>query len=229
MSKTFFYAVRMGRKPGVYATWDEAAEQVNGFPSAQHRKFLTREEANAFVSKKPKSVNLKNKSTSKKNSEVTKPMDLDPNMPRLYCDGSCPGNGSPSARAGYGVYVGRDSPHNLSKRVPSTCRQTNQTAELLAAINAVRIGQAIYPDGRDFAIITDSNYAVKCVNEWRRRWISVNWTCHLVNKDLLKELSDAVDAAKPRKILFKWIKGHAGHEGNEEADRLANEGAALEE
>lgn len=28
-------------------------------------------------------------------------------------------------------------------------------------------------------------------------------------------------------VKFKWIKGHAGQEGNEMADKLANEGAAL--
>jgi ribonuclease HI len=46
-----------------------------------------------------------------------------------------------------------------------------------------------------------------------------------VNKDLLKQLSDALDNASPKKILFKWVKGHVGYEGNVEADMLARKGA----
>eukprot|EP01134_Creolimax_fragrantissima_P001619 CFRG1619T1 len=45
-----FYAVRKGRVPGVYATWTECAEQVNGFAGAKHQKFTTLAEAEKFMS-----------------------------------------------------------------------------------------------------------------------------------------------------------------------------------
>ncbi|BGP38011.1 hypothetical protein JCM10449v2_001938 [Rhodotorula kratochvilovae] len=48
-SKAGFYAVRVGRKPGVYTSWDDCAAQVNGFQGARHKKFPTRSEAQAFV------------------------------------------------------------------------------------------------------------------------------------------------------------------------------------
>jgi ribonuclease HI len=41
------------------------------------------------------------------------------------------------------------------------------------------------------------------------------------NKDLWVELDEAVDS---RKIHWEWVKGHAGNEGNEKADELANQG-----
>lgn len=41
--------VRVGRKPGVYTSWDECAAQVNGFQGARHKKFPTEAEARAFV------------------------------------------------------------------------------------------------------------------------------------------------------------------------------------
>ncbi|XP_029451658.1 ribonuclease H1-like [Rhinatrema bivittatum] len=44
-----YYAVRIGKKPGVYQTWEECNEQVNRFPSARYKKFATEEEAWAFV------------------------------------------------------------------------------------------------------------------------------------------------------------------------------------
>ncbi|GAA5978425.1 hypothetical protein JCM10908_004350 [Rhodotorula pacifica] len=48
-TKGGFYAVRVGRKPGIYTTWDECAAQVNGFQGAKHKKFPTEAEARAFA------------------------------------------------------------------------------------------------------------------------------------------------------------------------------------
>ncbi|XP_033737708.1 ribonuclease H1-like isoform X2 [Pecten maximus] len=44
-----FYAVRRGKMPGIYKTWDECKAQVNGFPKARYKKFSTESEANDFV------------------------------------------------------------------------------------------------------------------------------------------------------------------------------------
>ncbi|XP_032980537.1 ribonuclease H1 isoform X2 [Rhinolophus ferrumequinum] len=44
-----FYAVRRGRKAGVFVTWDECRAQVDRFPAARFKKFATEEEAWAFV------------------------------------------------------------------------------------------------------------------------------------------------------------------------------------
>ncbi len=44
-----FYAVRRGRKRGVYATWREAQEQVALYPGAEHASFPTRAQAEAYV------------------------------------------------------------------------------------------------------------------------------------------------------------------------------------
>ena len=44
-----FYGVQAGHKPGVYETWEEAEEQIKGFPKARHRSFGTKEEAEEFV------------------------------------------------------------------------------------------------------------------------------------------------------------------------------------
>lgn len=47
--ETCFYGVKVGRVPGVYATWDECQKQTSGYPKALQKKFSTFEEANAFV------------------------------------------------------------------------------------------------------------------------------------------------------------------------------------
>ncbi|CAO3655570.1 unnamed protein product [Mucor fragilis] len=49
MGSETYYAVMVGKKPGVYNTWPECQAQVKGFRNAQYKKFPTMEEAQAFV------------------------------------------------------------------------------------------------------------------------------------------------------------------------------------
>ena len=44
-----YYAVRRGRKIGVFTSWDKCKEQVNGYENASFKSFATREEAEAFI------------------------------------------------------------------------------------------------------------------------------------------------------------------------------------
>jgi ribonuclease HI len=48
-----FYAVKMGRQPGIYLTWSEAEKQVKGFPNAKFKSFSTKEAAEHFLSEEP--------------------------------------------------------------------------------------------------------------------------------------------------------------------------------
>ena len=48
--KTKFYAVRKGRYPGIYTTWEEAEKQINdGFKKPEHKSFLTKKEAEKYI------------------------------------------------------------------------------------------------------------------------------------------------------------------------------------
>lgn len=44
-----FYAVKVGKKPGIYETWAECQSQISGFSGAVYKGFSTREEATAFI------------------------------------------------------------------------------------------------------------------------------------------------------------------------------------
>ena len=44
-----FYAVKKGRKPGIYMSWDACKAQVMGFPNARYKGFKTKAEAEAFL------------------------------------------------------------------------------------------------------------------------------------------------------------------------------------
>lgn len=44
-----YYAVRKGRKAGVYESWEEARKQVDGFPGAVFKKFECYVDAEDYV------------------------------------------------------------------------------------------------------------------------------------------------------------------------------------
>jgi ribonuclease HI len=74
-------------------------------------------------------------------------------------------------------------------------------------------------------VYTDSNYVKMGLLEWSKNWERNGWKTSkgepVKNKDLWIELDEAVGS---RKINWEWVKGHAGNEGNEKADELANQG-----
>lgn len=100
---------------------------------------------------------------------------------------------------------------------------TNNRMEMMAAIKAL---EAIKPGFRgDITLWTDSTYVLKGITEWIHGWKKRGWKKSdkkpVVNLDLWKRL-DALNAE--RDVTWKWVKGHAGIEGNERADELAREG-----
>ncbi|EPG39544.1 DNA polymerase III, epsilon subunit [Acinetobacter colistiniresistens] len=130
----------------------------------------------------------------------------------LYVDGACKGN---PGLGGWGAYViTEQGEHKLFGGEPET---TNNRMELQAAIEGV----AFCPTDARLIIWTDSNYVKQGITEWIHGWKKKNWK-DVKNPDLWQKL-DAICAN--RDIEWNWIKGHAGHAGNEMADQLANLGA----
>ncbi len=130
----------------------------------------------------------------------------------LYVDGACRGN---PGLGGWGAYViTEQGEHKLFGGEPDT---TNNRMELTAAIEGV----SFCPADAHLIIWTDSNYVKQGITEWIHGWKKKNWK-DVKNPDLWQKL-DAVCTG--RNIEWNWIKGHAGHPGNEMADQLANLGA----
>lgn len=65
-----FYAVAIGRNPGIYSTWNEAKEQVNGFKGAKYKSFLTNEEAQQYILSFVNSNKTDNKTETIKNKKI---------------------------------------------------------------------------------------------------------------------------------------------------------------
>ncbi|NXS93441.1 RNH1 Ribonuclease, partial [Jacana jacana] len=263
---SMFYAVRKGRRAGVYRTWAECQEQVNKFPSASFKKFATEKDAWAFVRQQPAAagahspppVTQENSSqieegeinvlcchTCKRPYEqstheehVAKRVKHDEVHPAptvsedkfsymgdfavVYTDGCCSGNGRNRARAGIGVYWGPGHPLNTSERLPG--RQTNQRAEIHAACKAIE--QAKSQNLKKLIIYTDSKFTINGITSWVDNWKTNGWRTSsggsIINKEDFERLDNL---SKGIEIQWMHVPGHAGFQGNEEADRLAREGA----
>ena len=137
-------------------------------------------------------------------------------MIKIYTDGACKGN---PGVGGWGAIIMRDG-KNI-ELFGGENETTNNRMELMAVIMALKK----VPSNLELTIYTDSTYVQKGISEWIKNWKVNNWRSSnkkpVKNKDLWVDLDEAVGS---RKIYWEWVKGHAGNEGNEKADELANQG-----
>ena len=146
-------------------------------------------------------------------------------MADLYAwtDGACSGNPGPG---GWGVLMrAMDGATVVKERELSggEADTTNNRMELMAAISALEA--LTRPTA--LTITTDSAYVKNGIESWMHGWKRNGWKT--ADKKPVKnvDLWQRLDAAQARhKVIWKWIKGHAGHAENERADELARAGMA---
>ena len=135
----------------------------------------------------------------------------------IATDGACKGNPGPG---GWGAVLRfGDTEKELSGGERLT---TNNRMELMAAIEGLN---ALKKPCR-VRLSTDSRYVMDGMTKWMKGWLKNSWRTAdkkpVKNSDLWQALSAA---AKPHRIEWEWVKGHAGHPDNERADRLASDAA----
>ena len=144
-----------------------------------------------------------------------------------YVDGACPNNGKPNAKAGWGAYLinPEGKTLRLAAPVPRDQVQTNNRAELLAAVEALKRCTKPVP----ITLYSDSQLVVKGANEWLPSWKTKGWKNNkrkpVEHRDLWEQIDQFIQT---RKVAFVWVEAHAGNPGNEEADSLACRGATGE-
>ena len=138
----------------------------------------------------------------------------------VYTDGSCTNNGQEDAQAGSGIWYGENDPRNTAIRVPGKV-QSNQTGELYAILHVAKMT----PKEAPIMIKSDSQYVIKGLTKNLTPWEDKGWI-GTSNSELFK-VTAAWLRSRNSTTSFKWVKGHDGEIGNEEADKLAAEGALL--
>jgi ribonuclease HI len=134
----------------------------------------------------------------------------------IYTDGACKGNPGVGGWGALLQIMGKER-----ELCGGEAHTTNNRMELLAAIRAL---EALKRPCR-VILHTDSKYVQQGISIWVHNWKQRGWKTAdkkpVKNEDLWRTLDEL---ANKHHVQWVWIKGHAGHDGNERADELANRG-----
>ena len=140
----------------------------------------------------------------------------------LVTDGACSGNGTDAARGGWAAIV--TAPDGSETVLTGgEFPTTNNRMELTAALEGLKA----LPDGAEVDLVTDSSYIANAISKgWLDGWIRKGWRTAskqpVANRDLWERMIAQLARVRVRPTL---VRGHAGHDANERADRLAQEAA----
>ncbi|MDY7115541.1 ribonuclease H family protein [Halomonas sp. SSL-5] len=241
-----FYVVWVGRQTGIFTSWEECSRQVKGYPKARFKSFPSREEAEAAFSKGPGRAAPARPSESSGNGGVTpakKPARRKaPASPggtpaaggkrydtEIYCDGACEPN---PGDAGSGMAIYRDGKLAELWYGLYNPAGTNNTAELNALRQALLVAQQEIARGASVRIHCDSTYTINAITKWAGGWKKRGWKKAdgqaIKNPEIIQPTYTLYESLKSQ-VTIAHVKGHAGVEGNELADRMAMYGADRQE
>lgn len=194
-----YYAVKNGRNPGIYSTWDECKREVTGFSGAVYKKFKTFEEAESFIGNIEEEIKIKD-IDDLKDGEIL-----------AYVDGSYR---LEDHSYSYGVYLYSEGlEEKYSKRFfdEENAKSRNVSGELKGAIVAMKRGVEL---GYKKMYL---HYDYRGIEDWALG----NWKTNL---DLTREYKKTYDEIKNKmEVEFIKVDAHTGVYYNELVDKLAKE------
>ena len=197
------YAVKNGKKVGIFNTWAECEEQVKGFSGAQFKSFPTIDEAKAYLG-------------IVSNTIVSTPSNTNSDQIIVYVDGSF----NPATNeCGYAAYL----LHNQKIKVlygsfPMQDGGRNVEGEVKAATEAINyLTKKPYKD-----IVIYYDYEGVC------KWADKLWK---TNREYTRKYAEYVNSVRNNlnmKIKYSHVESHTGVEGNEIVDKLAKYACKVE-
>lgn len=195
------YAVRKGKVPGIYNTWNECKELVIGFPNAEFKKFETVKEARNYI-KNEKPI----KDNKKPENQLTN---------YAFIDGSY---NEDTGVYGYGgILVNEYVEHKFqgNGRDPEYSKLRNVAGELCGALAVIKMALGL--NMKKLTIYYDYEGIGKwATGEWKaKNKITQGY------RDYIKQVKDKLE------LHFVHVRGHSGIEENEIADRLAKDAVKI--
>jgi len=227
MPKSKFYAVRVGRKPGIYLTWAECQAQINHFSGAQYKSFASRSEADAYLTGQSVPRSATKKLPTKVSTATTMPAaDI-----IVYTDGGNRNTGN--------VQGGQVKPTDKSawafqitmggRTITGTSGEwgaTNNRMEIMALLQALSYLLTAKQATSNILVIMDSKYVLDAIQKgWLHGWKRRGWrragNQPLANSERWRLIDTAL--RQFTNLAFKWVKGHATTAGNNLVDQLLNQ------
>ena len=204
--KDLYYAVRVGRQPGIYKTWKECQEQIIHFPNQQFKKFTTRKEAEDFIKNDTICIDYDN--------------EYDDSLLNVYTDGASYHNGKPDCKASYGVYFGEKDERNESGLI--TEKASNNRGELMGLLRAIEL----INENEEAIIHTDSMYGLKCAYDYGIKMKKEGYPKDIPNIDIIKKMRELLEIKT--NIKFHHLNSHTNKTdkhsiGNDIVDKMATE------
>ncbi|MDK2563382.1 ribonuclease H family protein [Romboutsia sedimentorum] len=193
MSKIKFYAVKKGKKIGIYNTWNDCKEQVNGFSRAEYKSFETLNEAKCYI--------------EDKKNEVFQNSD---SCLEAYVDGSY----EHCIRAyGSGVVILKDNKVEKTYSTKGENESLVSMRNVAGEIEAAKIAMQYCISNKVENLTLYFDY------EGIEKWCNGAWKA---NKEGTIDYKKFYDSIKNKlNVKFVKVKAHSGNKYNEEADRLA--------
>lgn len=217
-----FYAVKKGRKPGVYRTWAEAKRQVDGYSGAKYKSFTKITDATEYLDWKQEEV----KQTRAKPRAY---------FATIYTDGGTRNTGN--YKGGHVRKTDKAAWAYLIEWQEEGCKKstydsngefgaTNNKMELTALIEALKKLLDLRFNQKPLLFVLDSQYVLNPITKgWLKKWKSRGWTksgkSPIANLECWQELDQLLSNFSQTE--FKWTKGHANNRGNEFVDHTLNE------
>lgn len=196
-----YYAIRKGKKTGIFNKWSEVQELIKGFSGAEYKSFKTLEEAEIYL------------------NNITEDIIDNTSIPTFYIDGSYNSKNNIIGWGGVLVYNNKLIDYFFDgEEYSEKCLEQN-SRNIKGEINAVKeaINLSKWHDLKEFAIGYDYNGL--------KYWALGEWK---TNIPLTKEFKEWFQReTKDLKVHWIKIKSHTGHKYNEMADKFAKRGAKL--
>lgn len=201
-----YYAVKCGRKPGIYESWEDTLKQVDKYPGAQYKSFIKQEDALKYY----RNPNHWKETNNTDDAQLV-----------IYTDGGERSSQKLGAYAFYTVNKIKNQSYCAKRAVPNV---TNQQMELMALLSALKHNYE-YVNNR-ITIVTDSKYLMHTfTNNWIENWRKNDWRKSdnkpVKNLKLMQSLYEVINHF--HHVNFRWVKGHANNAGNNRVDLLVNQ------
>lgn len=214
-----FYAVRVGRAPGIYNSWDDCKAQIDGFSGATYKSFKTAAEAAEFMgwgeSAKQVSLEMESNTVQKSSNNSSKNIE-DIDLENVaYVDGSF---NVATGEFSYGVVMfhnGEEITFNKSFSDPELASMRNVAGEIKGAEAAMEYA---YKNGMKTLTIY---HDYEGISKWPLKQWAANKEGTKAYQEFYNNIKEYVD------IKFVKVKGHSGDKYNDLADKLAKEALGI--